>query len=65
MDLDYEHASILGKKMSPFGRAVIEIFKFFVFSYDPPCILNLQPISVFGLNFGQLLLPAYGQQIAA
>jgi hypothetical protein len=29
MNLECEHASILGKKMSPFGRAVMEIFSFF------------------------------------
>ncbi len=29
MDLKCEHASILGKKMSPFDRAVTKIFNFF------------------------------------
>ncbi len=29
MDLECEHVSSLGKKMSPIGRAVMEIFNFF------------------------------------
>ena len=29
MDLECEHASILSKKMNPFGRVVMEIFSFF------------------------------------
>ena len=29
MDLKCEHASIIGKKIAPFARAVVEIFNFF------------------------------------
>jgi hypothetical protein len=29
MDMECEHAFITGKKMSPFARAVTEIFNFF------------------------------------
>ncbi len=41
MDLECEHASILGKKMSPFGRAVMEIFKFFFVE-----LLTVHPIYI-------------------
>jgi hypothetical protein len=41
MDSDCEHASILVKKMSPFGRAVMEIFNFFLgkVTFGPPRML--------------------------
>ena len=43
MIMECEHASILGKKMSPFGRAVMEIFNLFFLgqlTYAPPCTID-------------------------
>jgi hypothetical protein len=48
MDLKCGHASIIGKKISSFTPAIMEIFNFFVgkMTYAPPCILNHIQITI-------------------
>jgi len=48
MNLECEHASTLGKKMSWFGRAVIEIFNFFSVS-----LLMVHPVLTYWETFGK------------
>jgi hypothetical protein len=40
MDMKLEHASIIGKKISSFARAVMKIFNFYFgkLAFAPPCI---------------------------
>jgi len=40
MDMKLEHASIIGKKISSFARAVMEILNFYFgkLTFEPPCI---------------------------